>query len=340
MNADPVMEKARERAAEAWGEAEGRDRCRDRLPLGTCCHLGRCECLGRGEHLRLGEVHHVERCLVGCEERLDRLVQRRAAVLEAERDRSCRRAHDRHRPAGAADQALFDRAHIAERGRHEHELRPRQFQERYLPRPAPVRVAVEVELVHHDLVDVGCDPGTQRHVRHDLGGGAHDRGGGIDRCVSGQHADVLGTEIGAEREEFLRHERLYWRGVERAQPSGQSRNVGAESDQALARPSRGIHDHVRTGEDLEQRLLLGWIEREAPLGRPGEERIQRAVRTSGQRGEIDSGGHGPPTLPRLRPVRGTLSVWRSQESTDGCGQCVPHQRARHRRGCATRGTSR
>ena len=38
-----------------------------------------------GNHLGLGEVDDVERRLVGGEQRLDRLVQRRAAVLEVER---------------------------------------------------------------------------------------------------------------------------------------------------------------------------------------------------------------------------------------------------------------
>ena len=340
MDPDPVMEKARERAAEARSEAEAHNRRGDRLPFRTRRHLCRGECLGVGEHLRLGEVDDIERCLVGCEERLDRLVQRCAAVLEAERNRSGRGAHYRHRPAGAAGQALLDRAHVAERGRHEDELRPDQLQERHLPRPASVGVAVEVELVHHDLVDVRGGPVAKGHVRDDLGGGADDGGRGIDRGVAGQHADVLGAEITAQREELLRYERLDRRGVEGAHPAGKGRDVGAERDEALARAGRRVHDHVRTGEDLEQRFLLGWVELEAPLGRPGEERLEGVVSTPGDRGEIEAGRHGPPTVPRFQLVRGTLSPWRSHESTGGCGRCVPHRRARRRRRCAGPGTSR
>ncbi len=43
---------------------------------------------------------------------------------------------------------------VAEGGRHQQELRVGQQQERHLPRPAAVRVAVEVELVHHDQADI------------------------------------------------------------------------------------------------------------------------------------------------------------------------------------------
>ena len=44
-----------------------------------------------------------------------------------------------------------------------------QLEERHLPSPSPLGVAVEVELVHHDLVDVGVGATAQRHVGDDLG---------------------------------------------------------------------------------------------------------------------------------------------------------------------------
>src|ERR1035438_6592630 len=127
----------------------------------------------------------------------------------------------------------------------------------------------EVECVRAYLVDVRGGPVAKGHVRDDLGGGADDGGRGIDRGVAGQHADVLGAEITAQREELLRYERLDRRGVEGAHPAGKGRDVGAERDEALARAGRRVHDHVRTGEDLEQRFLLGWVELEAPLGPAG-----------------------------------------------------------------------
>lgn len=148
-------------------------------------------------------------------------------------------------------EALFDLPRVPERCRHEDELCPGQLEERHLPRPAPVWVAVEVELVHDHLVDPGVGATAKGHVRHDLGRGAHHGGGGIDRGVAGEHADVVGSEIPAQREELLRDERLDGSGVERAHPAGKGRDVGTESDQALARAGRGVHDHMGTGEDLQ-----------------------------------------------------------------------------------------
>jgi len=45
--------------------------------------------------------------------------------------------------------------------------------------PTPVRVGVEMELVHHHLIDRCVGPQSQRHVGQDLGGGADDRGAGL-----------------------------------------------------------------------------------------------------------------------------------------------------------------
>ena len=153
-----------------------------------------------------------------------------------------------------------------------------------MPGPAPVRVAVEVELVHHDLVDCRSGAAAQRHVGDDLGGGAHDGSRRIDRGVAGQHADVLGSEVTAQGEELLRNEGLHRCGVERAHPGGKSCDVGAEGDQALARARRRVHDYMGAREHLEERLLLGGVKAEAPLRRPVEERREGVVSAAADRG--------------------------------------------------------
>ena len=55
-------------------------------------------------------------------------------------------------------------------------------EERHLPRPAAVGVAVVVELVHHDLVDRGIRTLAQGEVGEDLGRAADDRGVGVHRA--------------------------------------------------------------------------------------------------------------------------------------------------------------
>ena len=65
--------------------------------------------------------------------------------------------------------------------------------------------------------------------------------------------------------------------------------MGAEGDETLARPGRRVDDDVRSGEDLEERFLLGGVERDALLGGPGEEGFEGAVAPAGERGEIERG---------------------------------------------------
>ena len=210
------------------------------LAFGPGRHLGRGECLGVCQHLGLGEVHDVQRGLAGGEERLDRGIERRAPVLEHERDGPRGRAHDRHRPLCAARQAPFDVGRVAEGRRHEYELGPGKLEEWHLPGPAPVGVAVEVELVHDHLVDRRLRAGAKRHVGDDLGRRAHERRRGVDRGVPGEHADVLGPEVVAQGEELLRDEGLYRCGVERAHAAGEGGDVGAEGDEALAGAQSGV----------------------------------------------------------------------------------------------------
>ena len=59
------------------------------------------------------------------------------------------------RPASPPGQVALEPADVAERRGHEHELRLRQLDQRHLPGPAAIGIGVEMELVHHDLADVG-----------------------------------------------------------------------------------------------------------------------------------------------------------------------------------------
>ena len=117
-------------------------------------------------------------------------------------------------PARTPGQVVDEPGDVAERRRHQQELRLRQLEQRHLPGPAPVGLGVEVELVHHHLADVGRRALAQRDVGQHLGGAADDRRPGVDRGVAGQHADVLGAEDVAQGEELLRDQRLDRRGVE------------------------------------------------------------------------------------------------------------------------------
>ena len=151
----------------------------------------------------------------------------------------------------------------------------RQLQERHLPRPAAVRLAVVVELVHHHQPDVGAGALAQGDVGEHLGGAGDDRRVGVDAGVAGQHADVVGPEHLAQREELLAHQRLDRRGVERHPPVGQRRQVSTGRDQRLPRPRRRRQHHVAAAQQLDQRLVLVRVERQPLLPRPlGEGEVQ------------------------------------------------------------------
>ena len=195
-------------------------------------------------------------------------MQRVQREREVQRDRSLGVVDRRGRPAGAPGEVPFEPGDVAERRRHQYELGLRQLDQRDLPGPTAVGVGVEVELVHHDLVDVGVGAVAQGDVREDLRGRADDRRLGVDAGVTGHHADVDRAEDVAEREELLRDQGLDRCRIERTAVAGQRDRVRTDGDQALAGAGRRRQDHVRPGRDLEQRLLLVRIEAQARRRRP------------------------------------------------------------------------
>ena len=228
------------------------------------------------------------------------------------------------------------RGDVAERRRHQHELRARQQQQRHLPRPAAVGVAVEVELVHHDLVDVGVRALAQREVREDLGGAADDRRVGVDRRVARDHADVLGAEDVDEREELLAHERLDRRRVVAcARPAARRGGVRGDRDERLAGAGRGRQDDVRPRDDLDDRLVLRRVEREAALGRPLDEPEVDGIGVGAAGTCVERGSGASPESAR-RPRRAARR-WRNtgpartlKKTTKGC-RCPTSDDRDHRR---------
>ena len=136
---------------------------------------------------------------------------------------------------GALGQVLGEELHVAERRRHQHELGPVQLQQRDLPGPAALRVAVVVELVHHHDAGVGVRTAAQRHPGQDLRRAADDRGRGVDRGIAGDHADRRRAEDVHQVEELLRHQRLDRRRVVRPAAGGQPGEQRRGGDQRSCR---------------------------------------------------------------------------------------------------------
>ena len=143
VDADAAADQLRERPAEPGGEAERADRVRDRVPLLARAELRRQQRLSPLQRGGLREVHDVDRRLVGPHQLLEQLVQRLQRPREVQRHRPLRLVDQRRVAPGPARQVGPQRGHVAERGRHQQELRLRQAEQRHLPRPAALRVAVD-----------------------------------------------------------------------------------------------------------------------------------------------------------------------------------------------------
>jgi hypothetical protein len=232
-------------------------------------------------------------------------------VLEGQRHRAVGRGHLDGLAAGAAGEVVAQRPGVAERGGHEQELHAGQLEQRHLPGPAALGVGVEVELVHDDEADVGVGALAQRQVGEDLRGAGDDRRVAVDGRVARHHPDVVGAELRAQREELLADQRLDRRGVEADAVVGQRGEVGAGGDERLARAGRGGQHDVRPADQLEQRLVLRRVEREALLARPLDERLVHRVRVSGRGDPV-----GEVHLPRLCPAAARNKVGAVAPSRD------------------------
>ena len=138
VHADAVPYVTGEVLAELGGEAEVADQLGDLVLLLARAHVDAHQRLRPLDGLRLGEVHDVDRGLLGGQQFGEGLGQRREHVLVGQRDGPGRRADHGRGPAGAPGQVLLEHRDVAERRRHQDELRLRQFQDRDLPGPAAV----------------------------------------------------------------------------------------------------------------------------------------------------------------------------------------------------------
>lgn len=206
-------------------------------------------------------MHDVDGRLALLQQALDGLLHRGHHVLVLERHGPGDAGDPCGWASGPAGEVVRDGRDVAEGGGHEQELRPFEHEQRHLPGPATVGVAVEVELVHHHDVDVGVGSLAQRQVREDLGGAADDRGVGVDGRVARDHADVLGAEQVDELEELLGDQGLDRRGVVAPLALREGGEVGAGRDERLAGAGRGAQDDVGAGHQLDEGFVLRRVQR-------------------------------------------------------------------------------
>ncbi len=225
----------------------------------------------------LGEVDQINGVPPSGQQMLERLVQRRLAVLVVQRHRPLGGANDRHFPPGELPQTLFDRGHVAQRRGHQKEGAAIESEERNLPGDAPLPVGVIVKLIHDDVIYVWLIV-AQRHVGENLGGATNDRRVAIDRRVPGQHSHLLGSERLAQREELLVHQRLDRTGVEGGFSLAHRFEVERHRHQRFSRTGGSVEDQVLAREQLEDRFFLRGVERKTGGGDKGDEPVEDLVR--------------------------------------------------------------
>ena len=213
VHAHAAAQEALERLAEPGGEA----RAFHCLLHGLALLLGRDavarQRLGGCQRRVLREMHHVQRSLPLAQGELDGGLERREHVFVRQRHRTRRVEHRVDGAPGALTQRRRYGRHVAKRGAHQQKLRLLEDEQRHLPRPAAVGLAVVVELVDGDAADIGILPLAQRPVCQDLLRAADHRGVGVDAGVAGDHAHVVAAEHLHQVEELLADQRLDGCGV-------------------------------------------------------------------------------------------------------------------------------
>ena len=134
-------------------------------------------------------------------------------------------------------------------------------------------------------------------------------------AVAAHAAAVVRAEDLAEGEELLADQRLDRRGVEGGALVGQRGEVGAGGDEALARAGRGVEDDVGPGGDLDERLLLMRVQRQALLAHPGLEGVEDGVGFGGARKAFGERHDGPTLLTAL--TDSTVAGRASRPATEG-----------------------
>ena len=177
----------------------------------------------------LSEVDQIDRCPAGGHDLRHGLRERELGVFEGQRDGPIGGADDGGFRARDAGELGGEEIGLAHGGGHEQEARVAEGEQGDLPGAAAVAIRVIVELVHDHFGEGSSVPVTQGVIGEDFGGAAEDGGVAIYGGIPGGHADVLRSELLAEREEFFVDQGLDGTGVDRAAALGDGEEVHRRS---------------------------------------------------------------------------------------------------------------
>ena len=278
VHAHAASEQALQGFAEGGGEARSLAGFLDALALLLGGHAVAGQGLCRVERSVLREMDNVNGGLALAQGQLDRAFHRGIHVFIAQGNGALGVGHHIDGTTGTLLKRGCDLRGVAQSGAHKKEACIGELDERDLPGPAAIDVAVEVELVHDDGGDVRRGALAQGAVGQDLGGAADNRRIGVDGDVARDHADVVAPQKIHQVEELLAHQGLDGRGVIRdARVGAQIHEMHAQRDQRFARARGRAQDDVVAHRDAHQGFLLMGPHLDAALLHPTDEGHQQLV---------------------------------------------------------------
>ena len=260
VNTDAGTHQLVQRLTEARTEAEFRNQLGDAFLIFLRGDSHREQGVRLLQRRLLREVHNVDRGLLGLHELLHGLLNRGGGVVEVQGDGALGMSHQVTLTTGQRRHLLLEASRIAQSRAHQQELRLRKLQQGKLPRPAALRVRVEMELVHNDLAEVRILALAQGNIGENLRGATDNGRLRINGGVAGNHAHVLGTKNIDQVKELLRHQRLNGGGVVGALTGRQARKMRGNSHSGLTRTGRGCQHHVMSGGNAQNGLVLGGVQ--------------------------------------------------------------------------------
>mmetsp|Transcript_17204 Transcript_17204/g.56317 ORF Transcript_17204/g.56317 Transcript_17204/m.56317 type:complete len:269 (+) Transcript_17204:1857-2663(+) len=211
-------------------------------------------------------MHQVRRGLLEADERGYRLEHNRVAVLKDQRNGALAAGNRGRRTTSPSTQRRFEKRSVPKSPAHQQKLRPiRSFQDWHLPRPPALGIFVKVKLVNDDKVEAEVRGEAQHLVRQHLRRAAQNRSVRVDARVARDEAHILGAKLSHELEKLFRNQSLQRRRVDAGLTTVERQRNARESDQRLARTSRGGQKHVAVRIQAHDCLLLPFVQLDSAL---------------------------------------------------------------------------
>ena len=180
------------------------------------------------------EMHYVKGAFVVTQGQLNRALKRHKLVLVFQGNRARGIGNHIYRRSRFRLQGLRNLRNVTQRRAHKKELRMGKREQRNLPSPTAVGIAVEMEFVHCHATDVRPFAFAKRLVCQDLSRTTDDRSLRVDLGISRDHTHIFTPQHIHQTKELLAYKRFDGSRVERAFARAQCHEHHADGDHRLS----------------------------------------------------------------------------------------------------------